>query len=249
MDASARGDGRCRRSHAFPPRSPETAEGRVEGYLFYIWLFDDQPLDGLLLGMVVGLLRELLHPRSHARKGSRACDKQQLLSDVFNNRGEEDGRCPGDKTSLVVLVFVHAQTALLLHIALLVLVLELAQARIDHDAQTRALPYLLHVPSVHLLGMLRGHVLVVFSRQKALELLIRGLDGVAGQSRLEHVGHGGSDGSQGGRPRRREEGEEQVVEEGIEEGQCLFGKYGVLQLVRIGVLVAQLRIVVVGDGL
>ena len=59
MDASARGDGRSRRSHAFPPRSPEAAQGRVEGNLLYVWLFNDQPLDGLLLGMVVGLLRDL----------------------------------------------------------------------------------------------------------------------------------------------------------------------------------------------
>jgi hypothetical protein len=145
---------------------------------------------------VVGLLRQLLHPRGHARKGGRARDKQQLLSNVLNDRGEEDGRRPRDETSLFVFVVVHAEAALLLDISLLVFVLELAQARVDHDAQAGALPYLLHVPPVYSLGMLRGELIVVFPCQQSLEFFIRRLDGVAGQSRLKHIGHGRSNGSQ-----------------------------------------------------
>jgi hypothetical protein len=146
--------------------------------------------------VVLGLLGQLLHSRCHARKGCRAGDKQQLLSNVLNDRGEEDGRGPGHKSSLVVFVWVHAEAALLLDIAVLVLILELAQARVNHDAQAGALPHLLYVPPVCGLGLLCGELVDVVSGQQALEFLVSGLNGVAGQSRLEHIGHGGADGSQ-----------------------------------------------------
>lgn len=174
---------------------------------------------------------------------------------MLDDGGQEDGGSPGNEAGLIVLALVHAEGALLVDVALLVLVFQLAQACVDHDAQTGALPDLLHVPWVVAVGAVGRELVVFIAGKQAVELLVGRGHGVAGQAGLEHIGYGRADGGQGGRAGGGQKGEEQVVEEGIEQGQGLVAEEGVGQalggvlVVRLVVVLAQLGIVVVGDDL